>query len=344
MRVLIWGAGAIGGTVGAYFVRAGHDVTFVDIAEEHVATINEHGLRITGPIDTFEVAAAASIPDDLSGTWDTILLCTKAHHTDAAARSLVPHLGTGGCVVSAQNGLNEITIAEHVGEERTVGCFVNFGADYMEPGVIHYGGRGAVVLGELNGEDSERIRTLHELFLTFDDGAVVTSNIWGYLWGKLAYGSMLFATALTNASIADALADETYRPVFTALAREVMRVAEAKGISPEGFNGFDPQAFMPGATSQDAERSLDEMVRFNRKSAKTHSGIWRDLAARKRKTEVDAQLGPIVTVGREVGVAAPLTAKLIELVNEIESGQCAQGDEALGALKEFWDKLSLLHP
>jgi 2-dehydropantoate 2-reductase len=334
VRLLVWGAGAIGGTLGAYFQRAGHDVTFVDIAEEHVRAINEHGLRITGPIDEFSVRAPALTPGDMTGSWETILLCTKAHHTAAAVQSLVPFLAADGCVVSAQNGLNERTISQHIGEHRTVGCFVNFGADYLEPGVIHYGGRGAVVLGELDGRSTERLAALHKLFLEFDAAAIPTSNIWGYLWGKLAYGAMLFATALTNASIADALAEPSNRPLFTALGREVMRVAQAQGIRAESFNGFDPNAFDPTGDDQEAYRSLEDMVAFNRKSAKTHSGIWRDLAVRKRKTEVDAQLGPIATTGQEVGVATPLTARLIELIHEIETGEREQGPEALAALNQ----------
>ena len=68
-----------------------------------------------------------------------------------------------GCVVSAQNGLNERVIAEAVGRERTIGCFVNFGADYMGPGVVMYGGRGAVVVGELDGAVTPRIERLHAL-------------------------------------------------------------------------------------------------------------------------------------------------------------------------------------
>ena len=59
---------------------------------------------------------------------------------------------------------------------------------------------------------------------------------------------------------------------------------------------------------------------FNRRCAKTHSGIWRDLAVRKRRTEVDAQLGPIVAIGLKHGEPAPLTARLIELIHAIEEG------------------------
>src|SRR5262249_28625292 len=134
MRCLVWGAGAIGGTLGAYLARAGHDVTLVDVVAEHVAAINRSGLTISGPIAAFTTPLPAFTPDTLRGTWDTIILATKAHHTEAAASALLPHLTPTGCVISAQNGLNELTIAQLVGEARTVGAFVNFGADYMEPG------------------------------------------------------------------------------------------------------------------------------------------------------------------------------------------------------------------
>lgn len=247
---------------------------------------------------------------------------------------LAPHLAPDGYVVSIQNGLNELVIADIVGRERTIGAFVNFGADYIEPGVIHRGNRAAVVLGELDGQITPRLTALHRTLLDFDDRAIMTRNIWGYLWGKLAYGAQLFATALTHDSIADALARPAYRAVYIALAQEVLGVAAARGVTPEGFNGFDPRAFMPGVDPAVSGRSLDEMVTFNRGSAKTHSGIWRDLAVRKRRTEVDAQLGPIVTLGAESGVATPLVARLIDLIHDIENSQRSQSLDTLDELRK----------
>jgi 2-dehydropantoate 2-reductase len=333
MKFLIWGAGAMGGTVGAYLVRAGHDVTFVDRMAEHVDTININGLHITGPLDDFVIRAPAFTPETVTGTFETILLCVKAHDTPQATQALTPHLASDGMVVSIQNGLNERVIANIVRPERVIGAFVNFGADYMEPGVIHRGNRGAVVLGELDGRMTPRLHALHATMLDFDDRAIVTTNIWGYLWGKLAYGAQLFATALTNESIADALALPDYRGLFIALAREVLAVAQALDVTPEGFNGFDPDAFLPDAPLEVSRRSLDDMVTFNRASAKTHSGIWRDLAIRKRRTEVDAQLGPIVALGAEAGVPTPLTARLIELIHAIENGEQPQDIALLALLK-----------
>ena len=334
MRFLIWGAGAIGGTLGAHLSRAGHDVTLVDNVPEHVSAMNETGLHITGPIADFIARAPAFTRDTLRGEWDTIVLATKAHHTESASRALLPHLSAGGCVVSAQNGLNELVIAEAVGAGRTVGAFVNFGADYIEPGLILYGGHGAVVVGEIDGRITPRANAIRDAWLDFDARAIATPNIWGYLWGKEAYGAMLFATALTNESIADALAMPEYRELYIALAREILAVAAARGVRPEGFDGFDPASYLPGAPPGAAERSLDELVVHNRKSVKTHSGIWRDLAVRKRRTEVDAQLGIIVTLGELSGVKAPLTKRLVELIHEIENGTREQSLETLEALAE----------
>ena len=332
MRTLIWGAGAIGGTLGAYLARAGGDVTLVDSVAEHVDAVRRDGLRISGPIDEFTVRVPAFRPQTLEGTWDAIVLATKAHHTEAAVHALVPHLGAQGYVVSAQNGLNELAIAAVVGAARTVGAFVNFGADYLEPGVLHYGGHGAVVVGEIDGQVTPRVMAIREAWSQFDPRAIVTPNIWGYLWGKEAYGAMLFATALTNASIADALAMREYQPLYISLAREILAVAAARGVQTEAFDGFDPSTYLATAPAGAAAHSLEALVAHNRRSAKSHSGIWRDLAVRKRPTEVDAQLGIVVTLGAEAGVATPLTARLVALIHEIERGERAQSFEALDAL------------
>jgi 2-dehydropantoate 2-reductase len=335
VKFLVWGAGAIGGTLGASLARADHDVTLVDTVAEHVAAINRSGLTISGPVATFTTPLPACTPDTLRGAWDTIILATKAHHTATAARALQPHLTPAGCVVSAQNGLNELAIAEVVGEARTVGAFVNFGADYMEPGVIMYGGRGTVMVGEAFGDRriSPRVTAISGAWRDFETRAAATDNIWGYLWGKEAYGAMLFATALTNDAIADCLARPEHRALYIALAREILAVAAARGVRPEAFDGFDPAAYLPDAPAGAAERSLDQLVAHNRKSAKTHTGIWRDLAVRKRPTEVDAQLGIIVSLGKKSGVAVPLTARLVELIHEIERGERPMGLAALDTLR-----------
>jgi len=331
MQLLIWGAGAIGGTLGAYLIRDDHDILFVDIAKDHVDAINEHGLEIVGPIEEFHVSAKAVTPDQLTGTYQTILLCTKAQHTQQATEALAPNLADDGFVMSVQNGLNELIIKDIIGVERTVGAFVNFGADYHAPGKIFYGGRGAVVLGELDGSTTERLKQMESIFLQFDSNTKITDDLWGYLWGKEAYGAMLFVTALTNESIADALADLTYRDLYILSAKEILQVANKSGITPRPFNGFEPDAFLKDDTEH-MNVSIDALVEFNRKSAKTHSGIWRDLAVRKRKTEV-AMFDTILSEGKKVGLDMPFTRRWIEMIHEIEEGKRKMSTANLDQLK-----------
>ena len=327
--ILIWGAGAIGGTIGAYLVRAGHDVTFVDIEAAHVAAIGGKGLAITGPIENFSIVAKAFQPADLRGTFRHVILAVKAHHTAAAARALAPHLAPDGYVLSAQNGLNETIIAGIVGAERTVGAFVNFSADWMAPGEIMFGGRGAVVLGELDGRMSPRLAALHATMLAFEPGAIMTDAIWGYLWGKLGYGAMLFAQALGEAGIADCLARPELLPLWRELGREAVEVALAERVDPRGFNGFEPRAFMSGAPEAEAAASVAAMVAFNRPNAKTHSGVWRDLWVRHRTTEVDIQIAPIAEHGAKHGIDCPKVRALVKQIHECESGTRKMDDNNL---------------
>ncbi len=330
--ILVWGGGAIGGTIAAYWARAGIDVLLVDIESEHVTTCRNRGLEISGPVDEFVVRIPAVTPGEVSGRFSRVILAVKAQHTRAAIEMIRPHLTADGFVVSAQNGLNELTIAEVVGEGATIGAFVNFGADWHGPGQVLFGNRGAVVVGEIDGTIGGRTEEMHQLLQIFEPDAVLTDNIWGYLWGKLAYGAMLFATAINNDSMADNFANPSRSELWVAIGREVMGLATKRGIQPVGFNGFNPMAYLPGASDLEAQASIEEMAEFNRGSAKTHSGIWRDLAVRKRKTEVTEQLGILVKLADEVEYEVPLITTIIDLIHDIEDGVRDMSDETFAVL------------
>jgi 2-dehydropantoate 2-reductase len=330
--ILIWGAGAIGGTLGAYWTRAGIDVLMVDIVPEHVAACRSTGLNIEGPVEVFTETVPAVLPDEVEGLFSRVVLAVKAQHTAAAVTALEPHLAANGFVLSAQNGLNELEIARQVGEDRTMGAFVNFGADWLSPGRILLGNRGAVVIGEIAGPEQERTRNMYDLLRIFEPNAVLTDNIWGFLWGKLAYGAMLFATATNMDSMADNFADLKRFPVWRKLGAEVMDAAAARGIAPVGFDGFDPASFASSSSDASARQSVADLAAFNRGSAKTHSGVWRDLAVRKRRTEIDNQIGVIATLSAEVDLATPAIDRLVELVHDIEAGRRIQSSETFNEL------------
>lgn len=332
MPITIVGAGAIGGTVGAYLLRAGHDVRFCDIDAEHVAAINTCGLTIRSWDEAFTVAASAITPDQLRGPLDLVLLAVKAQHTADALSQLVPHLASDGAIVSLQNGLNEQTIAAAVGARRTVGCLVNFSADYLEPGLIHYGGPGALKLGELDGQITPRLKQLRVLLSAW--GAVeLTQNIWGYLWGKLGYGNMLYATALADASMAEVI--DRYRPLMVELAAEVYEVADRLSVRPEPFDAVTPALYYPrsGQDPVALQHELDQLVERRRRDQKQRSGIWRDIMVRRRRTEIDHQIVPIVAHADQLGLPLPLTRRLVALIHALEQGRAAPSWAHLDALE-----------
>ena len=329
-QILIWGAGAIGGTIGAFLSRSGQDVTLVDLDADHVRAINKTGLRIEGPVDEFTAGAPAFLPSDLAGRFPLILLAVKANDTEAAVRMLKPFLADDGCVVSCQNGLNEATISAIVGQRRTIGAFVNFGADYQAPGRIMFGNRGAVSVGELNGDvGTDRIKAIRDVFRDFEPDTILSDNIMGFLWGKLGYGSLLKASALTSRGIANFIEEPNFRALHMALVKEFMDLAHAQGIEPLGFNGFEPDAFRCGTDQAALARSFAEMVAYNRESTKYHSGIWRDIVVRRRKSDAIAQLTPVVQIAEQCGQKIPLIHRLIELLSDVEDGRRYPGDDVV---------------
>jgi 2-dehydropantoate 2-reductase len=297
MRLTIIGAGAIGGTIGAHMAKNGHEVVLCDVDEVYVEAINRDGLTIEGPVENFNVRVKAITPDQLPAQIEHIAIAVKSHHTEAAAELLRGRIAPGGYCVSFQNGFTADVLAEAAGRDNLIVSFVNFGADVMGPGRVMQGNIGTFRVGEpfvnvITPRVSELVAALPY--------AVATDNIMGYLWGKEAYGAMLYAGATSDLSIADSLEDPRYRTLMMAIASEVLAQSPVK---PEGFDGFEPD---------DLEGSLDRLVAFNRASAKSHSGIYRDLMVRKRKTEVDDLIRDL---------KGPLTTYVGDLIHAIERGE-----------------------
>lgn len=345
MRITIVGAGAIGGTTGAFLARAGEDVLFVDVVQEHVDAINRRGLTITGR-DEFTVQVPAITPDGLSGPLDWVFLSVKSQHTEAALRPIVPLLGEKSFVLCLQNGFNERRVAATIGSERTLGAHVNFGSDYLGPGRILYGSEGAFYVGELDGSMSDRVIALHGKLSQFCE-AIVTQNIWGYKWSKQCLASLNYATALVDADVGDILAPEWSRRVMVALLGEAVRVAEAERVKLEPFDGFEPDLMNPTTPGelQAAVKSVDAMTDEYWRAPdrlKKRTGIWRDLVVRRRKTEVDHRIGELVKRGRELGLELPLNAALYKMIEEIEEGARPMSTDNLRELERLVDALHLL--
>lgn len=325
----MFGAGAIGGFVGARLAAASEDVVLVDIAPEHVQAIREDGIRVRGA-DVLHAHPRACFPDELDAPLGTVLLAVKARHTEDALKTVAPRLAPDGCVVSLQNGLEELRIARALGRERTVGAFLTFGGHYAGPGQIVFGGKGSFRIGELDGSLGSRIRDLERL-LSQAHPVAATDRIFGFLWGKTALEAFYFASALADENVVDLLDQQDVLPALGSVVAEVARVAEAEGAPCEVVDGFDPRAFVSG--DEAAERaSWDAQRRYWHGRVVGRTGIWRDLAIHRRATEVEAILGPVLEAAGSHGIPVQRLRRLLELVHDAETGRRPLGRELLAEL------------
>ncbi|GAA5156102.1 MULTISPECIES: ketopantoate reductase family protein [Amycolatopsis] len=318
------GGGAIGGTLAFHLARAGHRVLIVDADEAHVAAIRSNGLVLRGPDGDARVSIEAVVPDAAPAELRGVLLAVKAQATAGVLSWLEPRLASDGFVVSLQNGLNERLIASVVGPERTVGAFVNLFADVVEPGVVRDGGQGALVVGEPDGRISERVERIVADLQAWGP-AKATDNVEGYLWAKLGFGAMLTTTALADAPMAELI--DRHRPLMHAITAEVLAVALAGGRRLEAFDQFDPAAYVPGSTAQDA--ATDRLTAWLRTMPKDRSGIWRDIAVRHRPVEVHDHYGPVLAEAASRGVPVPLLTAMLERLRAVETGEAAMSEQHL---------------
>ncbi|MGF1343317.1 2-dehydropantoate 2-reductase [Streptomyces flavovirens] len=324
------GAGAIGGTLAFSLARAGHRVQLIDTDAAHVAAVRDRGLTVARGEHRESVRVEAATPDAFDGPVHRVLLAVKAQATDAALDWIAPRLAPDGWVVSFQNGFNEELIAARIGPERTVAAFVNIFADVIEPGVILDGGAGALVVGERDGAPvSERVGALVADLRSWGP-AVASDNVEGYLWAKAGFGAMLAATALADAPMAELI--DRHPEAMHAVAAEVFDVADALGMKLEAFDAFEPEAFRRNADPDVRRAATGRLTAWLATQSKDRSGIWRDLAVRRRPVEVTTHYAEVFAQAERHGVDTPVLRSVIAGLRELERDPDRMAEARLDAL------------
>ena len=273
------------------------------------------GLAITGPVEEFTQVVPAVDAGRADRHLRRIVLAVKAQATEAALDALAPHLAADGFVLSAQNGLNELAIAAARRRGAHHGLLRQFRRRLAWAGRRScYGNRGAVVVGEIDGAMRERTREMHALLRCFEPDAMLTDNIWGYLWGKLAYGAMLFATALNGRlDVGELRRPAALRRCSTRSAARSMAVAAARGVHAGRASAtFDPTAFAPAPATP---RSRAAIACARRLHLADRQDPFRHLARPRRAQAQDrgrpADRHHRARSAREAGIATPAIDTLV---------------------------------
>jgi 2-dehydropantoate 2-reductase len=336
-RIVIVGAGAVGGYTGAHMVKAGEDVTFLDTWPEHVEHMKKHGLRVTHAKDfpEFTVPVRALHLTELQSVakekpFDIAFICVKSYDTVWSTAMIQQYLSPDGYVVSLQNCMNEAAIASVVGWGKTLGCIASsITVNLAAPGHIHRGaGKGGAAhtvyrAGEVHGLITPRAEEVGRLVATADS-AKVTTNLWGERWSKLVANVMQNGlSACTGLGGGGMLQSEPIRRFAVRLGSEAIRVGQAHGYKLEEVLHIDPETIArAGEGDEAAMRACDEQ-RFKdagRVSAEQKPSMGQDMA-KGRRTEIDFLNGHIVREGERIGKACPANAVLTDLVKRVERGE-----------------------
>jgi len=339
-KIAVLGVGAIGGTVGAYLTRAGHDVTLIDQWAAHIEKIRSDGLKVTDLDGEFTVPAKALHLSDASGLkepFDIVYLSVKSYDTLWFTHLIEPHLKKTGFILPTQNALNDEVVASVVGFNRTVGCVTTVSAGVYEPGhVLRHDplDRHCFTVGELSGLVSNRVKEVVAL-LSAAGPSEATTNIWGARWSKLTINAM--ANALSGvigpsaSNLNETQRDTTYL-LRIILGGEVTRVGFALGVSIESIWGVPSAEFAEATTMETVQILKEKMAAIWSKQFLPADQLQKKVGApqrpsllqdiiKKRRTEVEYLNGEVVRKGREAGVPTPMNQAILELTLRVESGE-----------------------
>jgi 2-dehydropantoate 2-reductase len=315
MKICIFGAGAIGGLMGAKLAAKGDvDVTFI-ARGPHLAAMRENGVKLISEGTEQIVHPRCVESAEEAGPQDYVLVTLKAHSLPSAAKQMQPLLGPDTAIVSAVNGIPwwyfhgiggayEGRIVQSVDPDgqvsallppsRAIGCIVYPAAEVTAPGVIDHSYGDRFSLGEPDGSRSPRAQALSEALIAAGFKAPVRPKIRDELWVKL-WGNMAFnpISALTTATLDVLTGDEGQRGVARAMMLEGQRVAEALGVR----FAIDVDKRIAGAAEVGAHKT----------------SMLQDLE-RGRPMEIEALLGAVVELADWVGEAAPISRTVLALV------------------------------
>lgn len=314
IRILIAGSGAIGLVFGGFLRKNGFDVTLLGRGR-YLSTIRDKGLTIEGIWGRHHIAGfkTACHKDDMSGVFDAVIISVKSYDTEDMVREILPFIKDDTEVISFQNGIGNIEkIADAVGEKRTSGARIIFGAEIKtenEVAVTVYAE--PVKIGAFKHDkyfmQEKRLQELVSFINSSGIPCEFTDNIHGYLWGKLLYNSSLNPLgAILKVKYGILIEMKDTRDIMDNIINEIFAVAEKKGERLLWKSADDYKALFYGKLVP---------ATYNHRSS-----MFQDIERGKR-TEIEAMNGIVSKYGVEFGIATPVNNTVYKMIKGIEESR-----------------------
>jgi 2-dehydropantoate 2-reductase len=322
MKIVVIGAGAIGGVTAAFMSKNGVDVTLVCKHESIADTIRSSGLHIVGKRgeQQIKLKAVADI-SELSEKYDFCLIATKAYDLVNSAERVLPYLVSDGLIVSLQNGICIDALANVSGIDKAVGAVITWSSTMLGDATLEVTGEGVFIIGMTGGPASERLKELMGAMCRAFP-TTISDDIISEMYSKLIINSgITCGGAMTGQTLGKMLAGRNARRFFISIVREDMRVAQAMGLKVPPFGGkLDYYSFINGNfLLAELKRHLILFavgLRYRKLRSSSLTSLMRG-----GKTEVDYLNGWIAQKGRELGIPTPVNDQVVSIIKEIESGK-----------------------
>lgn len=296
MRIAVIGVGGVGGYFGGRLAHSGVDVTFIARGAT-LEALRTRGLRVESVLGDFTIEHV-NATDNPTEIVDAILVGVKAWQIPDAVARVKPMIGPDTIVVPLENGIDAPDVlGSIVGREHVLGGLCGIVSFIVEPGHIrHTAAEPFVMFGELDNRPSERAQTLCDAFRAAGVKADVPPDILHSMWTKFLFIAPMSAIgALTRVPIGEWRTMPELRAIAEESLREMIALAKARGVDP----GDDAP-----------QRTMD---RYDNLAAASTSSLQRDVMEGK-PSELDAQIGAVVRLANESGVAAPVSSLLYHLL------------------------------
>lgn len=333
MKIAILGSGAMGTVLGAYLTKNGCKTELVDTYQAHVDKLNASGAHIVGAVDLV-VPVKAIRPDQMEGIYDLVFLFTKQLANDSVLPALLEHLDENSTVCTLQNGVPEPFVASYVGESRTVGGTVLWGATFLEPGVSELTqditqSSHLFEIGEMDGSITDRIRKVAAV-LEHMGPTMVSDGLMDSRWSKLVNNAgMSGMSAVCGYTFGQVLDNPVSRACLSYIGREVKQCCEAEGhrLHPLLSLPYPPLCLALGS-QEEFDESQQMFLDAYEGLRPAKASMLQDLE-KGRPTEVRMIDGYVCQVGRKHGIPTPYCDMVVEIVEKIGAGELPLSDENL---------------